>query len=539
MTDPRIPVAQFVGNGDTLFQWLGTLWTALYEDSPYLRRCQGAKALAETQTHLDALECYALNGRHTVPVHHRRRWYPVTVRLSERDTGPAAALKLGMTPAPVLGRQPRGSAYPVGLEFKLGGSVTYADVVTYPAPLDLKGAAVAVDNIATPKVMLVRDKDFTIVDGTIVLRRDRDPFVDPDFVQTPGQGEDVEAVLWFTDAMIDRGHVQDYLGSVFGIAAASTDYDKAVLNAAWDMLTDGPTLNRVTAAVCALFGVPVTAGVETVDEILTQAGTTVIATDANVYTVPGNAVLNPIVVAGAVLPAATPLTMAVHIYTRLHDPTSAWTREHYPELRQDIPAVTLPKSFFAADLEHGFAVNWELVPIYYAGDDANGNPRLWFPMEGTAADLARFWQEVWNRCEAAKVSLRTCFAGHIDATVTSRPGQVWGYIEPLDFMLRNLIAANSVFVAVDVEQLAPGMRGRVTPALLSLITEALPASTRLFLVEHRQAPEETLALDAVPDTSTLYTSLSRASVVKNGKPGRDLTFSDAVLSRRWVATCKE
>ena len=539
MTDPRIPVSRFIGDGDTLFQWLGTLWTGLYEDSPYLRRCQGAKALASAQTHLDALECYALNGRHTVPVHHRRRWYPVTVRMSERDTGPASALKLGMAPAPVLGAQPQASVYPTGLVFKLGGSVTYADVVTYPAPFDLKAAAVAVDNIATPKVMLVRDKDFTIRDGTIVLRRDRDPFVDPAFVQTQGQGDDMEAVLWFTDAFVDRGHVQDYLGSVFGIAADSTDYDKAVLNAAWDMITAGPTLNRLTAAICALFGVPVTGGAEVVSEVFTQAGSTVIATDVNVYTVPGNAVLNPAVTVGAALPEATPLTMAVNIYTRLHDPTSAWTREHYPELHQDIPAVTLPKSFFAADLEHGFAVNWELVPIYYAGDDGNGNPKLWFPMEGKAADLAKFWNEVWRRCENDGVSLRTCFAGHIDDTVTSRPGQIWGYIEPLDFMLRNLIAANSVFVAVDVEQLEPGMRGRITPALLGLITEALPASTRLFLVEHRHAPEETMALDSVPDTATHYASLSRASTVKNGKPGRDLTFDDALLSRRWVATCKE
>ena len=114
---------------------------------------------------------------------------------------------------------------------------------------------------------------------------------------------------------MDRGHVQDYLGSVFGIAADSTDYDKAVINAAWDMITAGPTLDRFTAAICALFGVPVTGGTEVVSEVFTQAGATIIATDANVYTVPGNAVLNPAVTVGAALPAATPLPPALQART--------------------------------------------------------------------------------------------------------------------------------------------------------------------------------------------------------------------------------
>jgi hypothetical protein len=173
---PTIPVSNFVSDGDTLFQWMGSLWTTLYSDPTFLRRLQHGRALGTAQTYLNIMEIAGLLDRKSAPVFHRERWYPLVIRKSQQGQGDAAALTLNMEPTPVLGPQ-TDPAFPRRTVFKLGSNATFSQIVTYPlAVTPTRVVTCLVDNLVAPKVLLIKDRDFVIQNGTVVLYKKNDPF---------------------------------------------------------------------------------------------------------------------------------------------------------------------------------------------------------------------------------------------------------------------------------------------------------------------------------------------------------------------------
>lgn len=553
MITPTLPIQRFVGDGSTLFQWMGSFWTTLYQDPQYLRQFNAGRALVAAQAYLNVLEAGNLLNRKLLPVLHRERWHPLVVRRSRRGQGGAAALKLNMEPSPVLGAQ-TDTAYPVRTTFKLGGAVAFADVYTYP--LDVVPEQVLtclVDNIAAPKVILVKDKDFVIQDGTLVIRKAYDPFEDSsgfavDTVST-GTEDDQESVLWGCDVLFDRNYVYEHLGYVLGVKTDSTEYFKRLLNAVWDMVTSGASPSLFSAMLGALCGVPtVLNAAETVETVATDGnGDQLVITDKAVYRLPGNAVLRDDIQSGTVLCYGDMLDQAIRIYPALVDPRSTKLKavtEYAWDIRQDIPAITLPPGFFRVPLQYGFCLSWDAVPIYYAGDDANGNPKLWFPLQGLEADVTAFWDDVWAQAETQGVSLETCFAAYLDDTVSYRTDAECGHVEPLEFFLRNLIGVNTILVTLNSSELRAGDRGRITPVFVELLRDTLPVYNRLFLVERRTAAVDEYSLDttgANTDSEVIakYASLERTSDGRLGGPSAvRLTFKDRPVRKRWVAVCR-
>lgn len=525
MTTPTLPVPAFASDADTLFRWMGLFWSTLYQDPDYLRRCQGARALGVAQAYLNLLETATLLDRNAAPVLHRERWHPLVLRLSERDSGGAATLRFGMQPAPVFGPQ-TGAEFTEGAKFRFGKSVEFADVYTYPlnpAPLD---CVCITDNIAAPKTVLIRDRDFTIQGGSLVLRKANDPFADGSGFAVDTDGAGKEAVLWACDAMFDKDYVYNHIGYVMGVRTASTDYFKRLINAVWDLVNNGATPALLRQGLAALCNVPVcVSDGETVESA--ESGTVI--TDANVY-----GVTLPSVSAGDRLAVGQPLTDAIRIY----GPVTASVLGTESLLRTDIPNLPLPPSHFAVPLAFGLSAGWDTVPVYYDGDDVNGNPRLWFPLQGTDADVRAFWSEVWSRCASSGTSLRTCFEDLLDDTVVANSGAVWGHVQPLDFMLRHLIGANTVFVVLDTDQLRDAGARSAAPAFVELIRRSLPVYVRLFVVEKRSAGPDAYSLEesSASDTVLLTVSLSAESAGRVGgqNPGA-MTFKDRPPVKRWVA----
>jgi len=135
--------------------------------------------------------------------------------LSDRDNGEAAGFVLGQAPVPVVGGQ-TSEVYGVGTVFIVGGGLSYSDYNIYPVPADISYNTCIVDNIANPTAIYMRDRDFIIRNGTLVIRKEFDPFnSDSVFKQVSANGE-TKAVLWFIDAMTDNNYVEDYIGYVFG-----------------------------------------------------------------------------------------------------------------------------------------------------------------------------------------------------------------------------------------------------------------------------------------------------------------------------------
>lgn len=551
MIAPTVPVGRFVNDGATLFQWMGSFWTTLYQDPLFLRRLQAGRALMAAQAYLDVLEVTNILNRRLLPVLHRERWYPLVVRRSQRGQGEAAALKLGMEPGPVVGMQ-TDTAFPRRTTFRLGGDVAFANITTYPLnPVPTRILTCLVDNIAAPNVILVKDKDFTVQDGTLVLRTADDPFADGsvfpiDRLSTDGV-EDQEAVLWACDVLFDKDYVYEHLGYVLGVKTGSTEYFKRLINSIWDLITSGATPQLLSSALGALCNVPtIQTALEQVQTITANPnGDILVITNASVYYLPPIAVMRDGVVPGALLRYGEFLDQAIKIYPIIADPTATKVNgmtEYSSTFRQDIPAITLPPTFFSTPLQYGFCLSWDAVPIYSAGLDANGNPKLWFPLQGLASDVTAFWQDVWNRCETQGISLETCFTGYLNDTVLSQIGVVCGHVEPLSFFLRNLLGANTLFVTLDSSQLRVGDRQQITATFVKLLRDTLPTYVRLFFVEHRTPSTSTYELEDSTSSENIvkYVSSDATSAGYMGGPSpARLTFKDRPPIVRWIAVCNK
>lgn len=533
---PNIPLIQFINDGDTLYRWLGMFWTELYQDRDFMRGAQGGRALLAAQAYLDLLEASALLDRRQAPVLHRERWYPIVVRRSEQGLGEAAALTLGMEPTPVLGPQ-TDPAFKAGAEFTLNGAASFAGIVTYPLASAPDHVMTCItDNIAAPKRILVRDRDFVIQDGALVLRTQDDPFAaDSDFAV---DGD--EAVLWGCDVMFDRDYVYEHIGYVFGIRTGSTEYFKRVLNAVWDLTTAGASPALFTSMLAAICGIPVAGRAGEIVEDVCYDGDPVsvntdilVITDADVYRFPPTALIT--VKPGDVLAAGQLMDSALKLYFGVTDVRGG------TDLRNDIPVVTLPPGCLKAATDYGLSLGWEPAPIYYAGDDSNGNAKLWFPVSGSDRDVASFWNSAWAACESAGTPIEACFAGLIDGTVSRQQGAVCGSVEPLGFFLRNLIGANTLLVALNVSQLRQGVRQQVLPLFVTLMNATLPAYVRMFLVERRTVPacDYDFAASTEAGQARSYVSSSKSSTARAGGPTPiRMTYKDRKPTVRWTATCK-
>jgi hypothetical protein len=419
-----------------------------------------------------------------------------------------------------------------------------------------------VDNLVAPKVLLIKDRDFVIQNGTVVLYKKNDPFGEdspfPLSVVTTDSATDQETVLWACDVLFDRDYVYDHIGHVFGVRMRSTEYLKTLLNSIWDITTSGASPRLFSAAMGALCNVPtVLTDTETVETLTTDPnGDKLVITDKHVYRISSSASLRTGVVPGAVLGYGDYLDQAIKIYPAICDPRSpklAGSVEYAADMRHDVPVVTLPPAFFKTPLAYGLSFSWEAVPIYCSGTDANGNPKLWFPIEGLEADVTAFWEDVWTRCETQGVSLEACFDGYLDDRVPYQEMEgTCGHIEPLAFMLKNLIGANTVIVTLDVTQLRTGARKQLVPLFMDLLQGTLPAYVHLCFVERRTTPVEpyevgdnvrggvTYTGATSSAISAKYVSLSRASLGQVGGPHpARLTYKDRPPRIRWIPICKD
>lgn len=534
---PHLDLNGFVQDPDTLYGWLGSFWTRIYRDQGFCRDLQASRALLSAQTYLNTLETAGLLNRKEFPVLHRERWHPIVLRKSTLNTGRHSGLTLGMEPSPVLGPQTNPVFSPV--TFQLGGSASFKTVVRYPVDPAPVGMTCLVDNILNPSVILTGNQDFTLQDGVLTLRAEHDPFgQDSTFPVVPVESAgtmDQETVMWGCDALFDRDYINQYLAYCLGIFGTSTEECKVAINALWDSITSGASCANFNAALGSLYGVPtIKSQVEVVETTLPdQGGYKVVVTNKSVYRLSSAAVLRTSVIPGATLQMGEFLCDSIRVYQGVHDPSNL---SFGPKLRRDIPSVSLPPGFFKEQLDDGLSLTWTPAPIYCEGYDRNGNPKLWFPVGGSQKDVAAFWLGVWNNAETAGQSLQACFEPYLDGTVPVA-GRVCGYVEPLDYFLRNLIGANSILVACWTDRTSGGVGANVLPAMVLRLRETLPASSWMFLVDHRGPIGEhyDLALSTSMAAADMTWALVKAERVGMGACG--LRYRDRQCAKRWTVVC--
>lgn len=516
-------------SGNTLYSWLGSLWNRLHKGDRMIRGLQSARGIRLAQMYLNMLEAAKLKDRNGAPVFHKELWHPIVIRLSERDASQENMLRIGMDG--VVGGQPAGSDYGEGTVFKIGKLANFEDFVTYPIGTPISGGALSiVDNIVNPTASLERDRDFFIRNGSIVFRKEDDPFsagskfdrydipamIDDDGVPV----SDMEAVLWASDVLVDKNYVANHLSYALGASAPSSDLAKRIVNAAWSAVCSGMTPGLARTIMAAMLNVPVVQhDQETVldisqetDEDGNRTGT-VVRTDLGEYKISPKAKIRSVVRSGSVMSKGDLLDESLRVYPFLNgvkvseeddssdSSSSSGTSEprfgFSVPVELDIPSVTIPPSIIRARTEYGVYAMWGLSEVR---SDAKG--RLFFDIGGQASDVRAFWEDVWKKADETGIDMESLI------------GPVGAKVSPAAFFLNNLVGANTLFVVVDLSQIDDPSMMR-DPLFFDMLCAVVPSGIRLFVVEHVSAGDDVAdmgdAVDGCKVSATLQVPADRTA----------------------------
>lgn len=548
-------------NAQTLFEWLGSFWSEIYEDPEFIENLQGARALRAAQLYLDLLENLKLQDRENAPIFHRERWHPIIIRKSQRNTGSKNMIKLVDDGTVVLGKQTH-EIYPEGTEISLGSKeANYKNMVVYPLDtesLKLKDVMTCIsNNIADASVILGKGTDFVILDGAIAISENKDPFTGEDnekwskfeIIADDPSNNDEEVVLWACDAMFDKDFIYNHLGYIMRLPGQSSEIYKRVINAAWNTVASGATPLLVKSLMASICGIPtVKEDGEVVENILYNTdGTIQVITTKNVYTFPEYSELRKDIKPGKVLKRFDTLDKAIKVYSCINDLDNLHNYnefiEDFDEFVEDVPVIDLPPALFRADVEGGFSIGWDEVDITCVGFDYNGNPKLRFPMGGSQEDDDLYWNDIWKTYENSNTSMESILDG-IEYDHNFVEGKVCGRISPMKFFMKNLIGANTIIMTVKTDTLADDAP-LYDPKFFAVLRNSIPSYIRLYVIEHESTYEDEYKIDGEDLTDGSPMSYDEADFeayeeydeeVKYRGRGKGLKTKDRVDSK-WIASC--
>lgn len=539
MKTASIPLPSFVTSGSTLVDWMGYFWTRIYENADLVKSVQQGQGVLLAQLYLNFMESVSLINRNEVPVYHRERWKPLTIKLSQAGTGQATLIVAGMDPTPSVGPQTDPEFVP-GEVYPIGGNAEYVAAISYPLDVDIVDVVTCItDNIVSPKVVLIRDQDFIVQDNTIIFLRQNDPFKMVAFPQRD-LGGDKEILLWACDTVINKEYVYKYLSYVLGIQAQSTEYFQTMINALWNLYNYGTPIAIFRSAVGAILGEPtVVHTTETVQSIVTGTDYVQIMTDKEVYNVSKTATLRTACVEGAVMRMGDFFTQTVRLYETLDPMKLSAVSEFGEDFRDDVYSLFFEKALLRSSLRYGVGASYDESPIVVAGIDSQGNPQMQFTLYGDPTDITQFWQDFWQYLEDHNITSETCFQEYLDDIVIAVEGTVVGHVPPLEYFLRYFMRANAMVLVVDRDMLSTPPENIDPIGLLQLLRPVLPAHIMLITVEHKHAETQEYDLTDLNSDIDKMQALVLTSTAEPGGPSPvTLTYKDRPPIMRWISQCR-
>ena len=181
-----------------------------------------------------------------------------------------------------------------------------------------------------------------------------------------------------------------------------------------------------------------------------------------------------------------PLDESVRVYPFLTNPDvahiEALTGFSVP-VDQDIPSVPLPPGVLRVNTEFGVSAMWADSIIKADPSGTDDSPHLYFDRVGAAADVRSFWEGIWADADAKGIKLSNVI------------GSVGTTISPAQFMLKNLVGANTLFIVVDASQIDDISMMR-NAMFFDMLRNVVPSAIRIFVVEHHsvQDPKDEINL---------------------------------------------
>lgn len=363
-------------DSEAVFKTLGDFWYSHYDNKDQIRDLVYAlvelqKQLAEDTTCLEKSV-----SRHTIEPFRKVLWYPVHILESEFINNAKRYVNYGETSI-------------------VGDGVTYGVVThqrfTVPVPDEVVEIGAVHDRIVNPELTIDKPgiKNHKIEIDINLFN------LDSVYIETvyneQGEAVDREAVLWLADLLVDREDLYNLFGYALGIKLNSSERYKALINALFNALINGPSKAALSECMSAITGIPV---VKTDREQVIKIEGNSVITDKNEYTFSPNDTI--LVTVGDILSRGDTLTSGLVIKDRPDDIRGL----------QLVPPMT-----YLGMIGNLYIPNEDtLLTIESASDKTLVN----FPVYGNASDITRFNNAVWNQgiedcqeitdaCEIAKI----------------------------------------------------------------------------------------------------------------------------------------
>lgn len=494
--------------GRQLLASLGSLWSEIYQGRDQVLSYVTAKAQVETQTMLDTLEMLAAISRYTVPIYHKDNWFQLVLRESEINDAQTSLLKYDA-----------GGTYDAGYRYDV--PVQRRDYA-FPLPADLVKTGLVMNRFVEPSLVWVEGLDYAVDRDNNALVFRHNPFTDErvptHYIYENGDVIDRGATLWIFRGDFDWETVYRQFGYVLGMQLQSSDGYRDLVNALLRSLVRGTTRRSVERALSAATGIPlVMEGTEQVRVITRDHTHRMIITDRHVYKFHPDA--TPVVAVDAVVHAGDSLTdaLTIHEFNRGVTPT-------------DLDALAMGRGFLSHCFYADLVFENREVDLVVDENHISGFTYVSFDLGGFPLDVTKFFDEMHERgiaeaqravdaCEEPEtltipgdpcadppvddiVRRRGTLAHLLDRrpvrvgepTAASLPAT----INPLQFLVRNVLRNNAFLVRVKISQLGGGGVGIDT---LQWLRKVLPPHTAMLLLLELTANKDSVTLDMVNDAS--------------------------------------
>lgn len=466
--------------GDQMLRGLGTYWYYIYQDRAKLQNHYRGFFEEAGQTYLNFLETMATISRFNIPVFHKENWHYLTFLESDINS---QILRYG-------DGANYGDGYQYGVRFvKTDNSITL--------PENLRSAQFMFNRLLEPSKTWVAGVDFKIdVPGNKVYFRDNpfdsDLVAKRNIVDDAGNVIDRQAALWIYGGEYDLQYCWIHWGYALKVWMQSSGWYKDFINALANSYVQAPTLASLQGMLSALTGIPlIIEPTETVEVVLTEPDVKQVVTDQHVYELPLTA--NVIVAAGDVLHGGEPITDGL-LLLELNDrlPTAI-----------ELPGFSFGTNFLAQTAPLGplfseLLFENKVVPLQYIGIDQEGKAEVRFEVSGFPGDVEAFWVAVQRRgWDSGKV-----LADYLDKRANPvgppDPANLPATINPLEFILENLMRNNLMLIKIRPEQFPAGAPGT---EFFHYLRRALPPQ-----VTYAVYVELSLGIDYIDFSDTAFQS---------------------------------
>ena len=338
-------------------------------------------------------------------------------------------------------------------------TISYGEAVgfSWKLPAGVTSVSQIYNRVSYPSASLFEGVDFSLNTSNNRLVFSFDPFLNINFAtrdKLNSKGvQDRELAMWLYLPKIDQRSVQQIYGLPIGIDGKSGDAYKGLVNAIYDCLILGMSSGRLSRLLGYALDAPVASSTEIVESINSSIRK-VIVTNKKVYFLSARA--QPTVSVGDEVILGQSLSDALVIKELVRGSDLS-----------DVKAITLGKGFTNNQFSYDLTFVNENLPVEVTDND--GVTDLKFKVSGHPFDVDRFWEMVHSNGVRKEKTIAMGLDLREDKTGTLYRESLPSIINPLQFLINEMIPGGLTLVTIKAESVPQGIpRLDVVPDLVSL-----------------------------------------------------------------------